>query len=133
MTASAPRYDPRLLEAIAALDEPGMPIAETVRRVGLVAERLDLTRPSYVHVRRYVVEHRRREAAARARRHEIREILVEAYWDATLNRRFVDPYEIAARITEARAREQLLAPANPPRGSEPQTRSGVGVRSSQPP
>ena len=75
-------------------------MAETVRRLGLVAEELGAPRPSYVHMRRYVAEHREREAAARARRQAIREILVEAYWDATLGK-LVDAYELADRLREA--------------------------------
>src|SRR5919201_2276203 len=132
MPACAPRYEPRLVEAIIAVDEPTLPIAETVRRVGVVAERLGLTRPSYVHVRRYVVEHRQREEAARARRREIRGILGEASWDGTLNRRVVNAYELTADIGEALAREQLRAPPKPASGSEPQARVRVGVRSSPP-
>jgi hypothetical protein len=101
LTSSAPRYDARLVRAIARLDDPSLPIAETVRRLGLVAEELGVPRPSYVHMRRYVAEHREREAAARARRQAIREILFEAYWDATTGRRFVDAYELAERLKNA--------------------------------
>lgn len=60
-----------------------------------------MPRPSYVHMRRYVVEHRDRLAAERARREAIRAILFEAYWDATTGRRFVDAYELADRIRHA--------------------------------
>ena len=100
MTASAPRYDPRLVRAIARVDDPSLPIAETVRRLGLVAEELGVPRPSYVHMRRYVVEHREREEAARARRQAVREILFEAYWDATMGK-LVNAYEVADRLREA--------------------------------
>ena len=90
-----------------AVDDTTLPVAETARRVGAVADALGLTRPSYVHVRRYVVAHRQREAAARARRRAIREILVETYVDATTGRRFVDAYELADRLAEANARATL--------------------------
>lgn len=41
------------------LDKPGVPIAETCRRVGQEAERLGLTRPSYERIRELVHEARR--------------------------------------------------------------------------
>jgi hypothetical protein len=48
---AAPRIDPRLLAALARLDKPGRPIADTHRRLGSTAERLGLPRPSYEQVR----------------------------------------------------------------------------------
>ena len=60
MTASAPRTDVRLVAAIERLDDDDACIAETNRRVGLVAEALGLPRPSYEQVRRIVHEARRR-------------------------------------------------------------------------
>jgi hypothetical protein len=65
VVAAAPRYDPRLRRALAALDDRTIPIAETCRRLGAVAEALGVPRPSYVHVRRLVHAERRRRAAAR--------------------------------------------------------------------
>jgi len=62
----APRISPRLLEAIARLDDPGLPIAEICRRVGSEAEHLRLTRPSYERVR--VLVHALRAARRRSRR-----------------------------------------------------------------
>lgn len=56
MTAAAPRIDSRLVAAIARLDRPTRPIAETHRRVGRVAEYLELARPSYEQVRVLVHE-----------------------------------------------------------------------------
>lgn len=70
---AAPRYHPKLLELIAALDDDAQPIAETCRRAGNVAEELGLSRPSYVHVRRIVVA----ERAAKRRRRALREPLVD--------------------------------------------------------
>ena len=95
MPASAPRYDPRILAAARELDDPEQPIAETCRRVGARAERLGLPRPSYVHLRRYIVEER-------ARRGAVREIIAEAYLDA-MRSRVVDGYEILEQIREARS------------------------------
>jgi len=69
----APRYHPKLLALIAALDDDAQPIAETCRRAGDAAERLGLSRPSYVHVRRIVLA----ERAANRRRKELREPLVD--------------------------------------------------------
>jgi hypothetical protein len=51
MLSFAPRISPRLLEAMARLDDPRIPIAETCRRLGSEAERLRLPRPSYERVR----------------------------------------------------------------------------------
>ena len=71
MTRSAPRYDRRLVDAVARFDDRREPIAETVRRLAALAETLDLARPSYAHLRRYVKRHRLAED-------ELREILVDA-------------------------------------------------------
>lgn len=60
MTVLSPRVDRRLLDAAEALDDPREPYAETWRRVGAVAERLDLTRPGYDSIRRAFRGHRRR-------------------------------------------------------------------------
>jgi hypothetical protein len=51
MLHAAPRIDPRLLAALARIDAPGRSIADTHRRLGRVAERLGLPRPSYEQVR----------------------------------------------------------------------------------
>ena len=50
----------RLVAAIARLDDPTLPIAETNRRLGMVAEGLGLIRPSYQQVRVIVHELRSR-------------------------------------------------------------------------
>jgi hypothetical protein len=60
--ASAPRYDAKLLAALRRIDDALQPIAETCRRLGVVAEGLGLPRPSYVHVRRLVKAERERRA-----------------------------------------------------------------------
>jgi hypothetical protein len=57
---SAPRIDVRLIAAAERLDERGIPIAETNRRVGALAEALGLTRPSYEQLRQAIHEARRR-------------------------------------------------------------------------
>jgi hypothetical protein len=96
----APRYDPRILDAIRALDDRSESMAEISRRVGATAAQLGLPKPSYVHLRRLIVAHREEEDAERARRDEIRHILSDAYLD--LNRgRVVNAYDIADRIREA--------------------------------
>jgi hypothetical protein len=51
VVAQAPRIDKRLVGALARLDDRSVPIAETNRRVGLVAEGLGLKRPSYQQAR----------------------------------------------------------------------------------
>jgi hypothetical protein len=63
MLRFAPRLSPRLLEAIARLDDPSLPIAEVCRRVGGEAAEVGLPRPSYERIR--VLVH----ALRSARRH----------------------------------------------------------------
>ena len=58
--AFAPRIDSRLVAAAERLDSPTTPIAETNRRVGLVAAELGLIRPSYERVRTIVTLARQR-------------------------------------------------------------------------
>jgi hypothetical protein len=57
--AFAPRISPRLLQALARLDDRRLPIAEINRRLGAEAERLGLRRPSYQRVRELVHQLRR--------------------------------------------------------------------------
>ncbi len=54
MLAFAPRLEPRLLDEIERLAERRLPIAELNRRVGAVAARMGLFRPSYERVRSLV-------------------------------------------------------------------------------
>lgn len=56
----APRLHPRLFAAIVRLDDATVRIAETHRRVGELAERYGLPRPSYERVR-MIVHRARRE------------------------------------------------------------------------
>jgi hypothetical protein len=58
--AAAPRISPRLVAAIAKLDKPGRPIADTHRSVGEIAELIGLYRPSHQQVRVIVHELRAR-------------------------------------------------------------------------
>jgi hypothetical protein len=84
-----------LLEAVHRLDDRAVPVAETCRRVGAAAERLGVPRPSYVHLRRIILEHRRQQD-------ELRAIARDVYRDAA--RGFVvDAYEIAERVRDARS------------------------------
>jgi hypothetical protein len=50
----APRIDARLVAAAERLDSSTTPIAETNRRVGVVAAELGLVRPSYEQIRSVV-------------------------------------------------------------------------------
>ncbi len=102
MVEIAPRYDPRIIDAIRALDDRGEPLAEIARRVGRVAAEYGLPKPSYVHLRRYIVEFREEEDAERRRNEEIRKALIDAYWDATYSKR-IDPWSVEERIREAGA------------------------------
>lgn len=100
MLEIAPRYDARIVDAVRALDDRTESMAEISRRVGIAAAQLGLPKPSYVHLRRYIVAHREEEDAERARRDEIRKILWDAYYDF-MQSRVVDAYEVADRIREA--------------------------------
>jgi predicted NAD-dependent protein-ADP-ribosyltransferase YbiA (DUF1768 family) len=100
---AAPRYDPRLVDAIRALDEPGESIAQLWRRVGAVADVLRLTRPSYVHLRRLVHVERALRRDERERRAAIRRILLDA-GGRVLVGRFVDAYEVAEAVDDVRRR-----------------------------
>ena len=95
MVASAPRYSPRLLAAARRLDDRTVPLAETCRRVGTAAERLGLPRPSYVHLRRIILEERRRQD-------ELRAIAGDVLRDAARGLA-VDPIEVAERIRDVRS------------------------------
>jgi len=75
-------------------------MAEISRRVGAAAAELGLPKPSYVHLRRYIVAHREEEDAERARRDEIRRILYDTYYDF-MRSRVVNAYDVADRIREA--------------------------------
>ena len=60
MPPSAPRIDVRLVAAAERLDDPFVRMAETYRKVGLVADALGLTRPSYEQIRTIIKAARRR-------------------------------------------------------------------------
>lgn len=66
MPAAAPRIDSRVVAALALLDDRSVPIAEVNRRVGTIAHRLGLTKPSYEQVRVLVHALRLRRGAATA-------------------------------------------------------------------
>ena len=65
LTITGPRIDERLVAALAKLDDPTLPIAETNRRLGVVAEGLGLIRPSYQQVRVIVHELRSQKRSSR--------------------------------------------------------------------
>jgi hypothetical protein len=65
LTRCGPRIDERLVAALARLDDPTLPIAETNRRLGVVAEGLGLIRPSYQQVRVIVHELRSEKQSSR--------------------------------------------------------------------
>ncbi len=75
-------------------------MAEISRRVGVAAAQLGLPKPSYVHLRRSIISHREQEDAECARRDEIRQILLDAYYDF-MQSRVIDTYDVADRIREA--------------------------------
>jgi hypothetical protein len=88
----APRYNRRIFDLVRALDDRGESIAEICRRVGREAERLGLTRPSYVHLRRVIQAERQRED-------EIREIVDRTARKLVRGLR-VDPCEVAERLRD---------------------------------
>jgi hypothetical protein len=99
----APRYEERLVEAIEALDDRSVPIAEVNRRVGRVAATLGVYRPSYPHVRRIVHELRELEDEDRARREAVRAMAAGAIADLAAGR-VPNMYVHEARARRRRAR-----------------------------
>ena len=75
-------------------------MAEISRRVGAVAERLGLPRPSYVHLRTVIHEERERQDFERARQEELRAIAADVATDLVLGLK-VDAYEVADRVRDA--------------------------------
>jgi hypothetical protein len=62
---SSPRIDRRLVQVLPVLDDPSLPVAETHRRLGAVADSLEVPRPNYESVRRLVRAHRSLPPSAR--------------------------------------------------------------------
>ena len=75
VTRQAPRIDRRLV-ALRRLDDPSLPIAETVRRAGVMANELGLARPSYEQIRVLVHAERRQAQTRRARRELVCDVYV---------------------------------------------------------
>jgi hypothetical protein len=98
--ALAPRYDRRIHEAVRALDDRSESMAEVARRVGAAAAQWGLYKPSYVHLRRFIVALREEDDAERARREEILRILGDVYLDMYRGR-LVNAYDVAGRIQDA--------------------------------
>jgi hypothetical protein len=113
MVPCAPRYRASIVEAIDALDDGRMPVAELCRRVGALAERLGLLRPSYVHLRRYALAQRARAKAEARRRAELRAIASGTAERMVLGLR-VDAYEVAEQVAVARGRYELVAQSHKP-------------------
>jgi hypothetical protein len=67
VTSCAPRIDPRLVAAVERLDDEALSLAEVCRRVGRVADALELTRPSYEQLRVLIRLHRGRALPPDAR------------------------------------------------------------------
>jgi hypothetical protein len=88
--AFAPRLDPRLHRALARIDDPSRPTAETYRRLAGHARTLGLFRPSYEHVRRLVQIIRRLRDLQRAQRRETALVLFEAAYNLQPPSAFVD-------------------------------------------
>ncbi|MGH3072425.1 MAG: hypothetical protein ACRDNB_09200 [Gaiellaceae bacterium] len=115
--ASSRATRPRLRELVAALDNDG-PTAETWRLVAETAATLSLPRPSYPHVRRLVLDERRRRRASR----ELREVIKEAATAVAAGRAPSYDYTLG-RLLDAQA---ALA-AEEARVSETQGFSGSGA------
>ncbi|HEY7197238.1 MAG TPA: hypothetical protein VH306_08625 [Gaiellaceae bacterium] len=72
MVPLSPRTDSRVVAAIERLDRTAVPIAETWRRAGVVADSLGLIRPSYQQVRLIV-----HDARGRGRRPTAGDVLLD--------------------------------------------------------
>jgi hypothetical protein len=100
MTATSPRLDRRLRQAVTSLDDGTSPYAETWRKVGLTAEELGLPRPGYDTIRLLVRDHRRRRA-------EIRRLLEPVVGDLLQGR--VSAWDLQ-RVIEARTLMRMGEP-----------------------
>ena len=100
MVPLAPRYDPRVIETVRALDDRREPIAEINRRVGVAVVKLGLIKPSYVHIRRLVLAERERQDADRRRREAVREVVADIT-AKVLAGRVPTVYEILDRLEDA--------------------------------
>jgi hypothetical protein len=100
---AAPRYDPRLLDAVEVLDDDSQPMAETCRRVAAYAEALGLSRPSYSHLRGFVLELRVEREQERARKQAVRRALRDAGITLATGR-MPDAYGLAERVERETAR-----------------------------
>jgi hypothetical protein len=96
MVRIAPRYDPTILALARRLDDRREPIAEIVRRVAREAESRGLTRPSYVHLRRLILDERWRQDEIAAARSQIASDL--------MTYRVPDLLGAAERLRDARSR-----------------------------
>ena len=92
MPVASPRLDRRLLQAARKVDRADQSMAETWRKVGRIAWKLDLPRPSYETIRIIVREHRRRRA-------EVHELLQPVLADLIQGR--VSPWDVARAIEAA--------------------------------
>ena len=94
---------PRILDAIRRLDTREESLAEVCRRIGDAAWELDAPRPSYVHLRRLLLEKRAREDAARERRRALMKLASDIERDLRRGR-VVNAYEVAERVAEVKER-----------------------------
>jgi hypothetical protein len=99
MTATSPRLDPRLRRAASRLDDARQPVAETWRKVGLLAEELCVPRPGYDTIRLIVRSHRRR----RSEIHELLEPVVADFLQGRVSAWDVERVIEAARLARAEA------------------------------
>lgn len=86
MYAAAPRVERALVDALARLDDPSLPIAETYRRSREEAAKLGVPRPSYELVRVLVNEARRERERRRANRATLLRVLFYQLPPDALNR-----------------------------------------------
>jgi hypothetical protein len=89
MPVASPRLDRRLLLAAKKVDRADESMAETWRKVGRIAWKLGLPRPSYETIRIVVREHRRRRA-------EVHELLQPVLADLIQGR--VSAWDVARAI-----------------------------------
>jgi hypothetical protein len=103
MVSLAPRYDIRIVDAVRALDDPALPIAEICRRVGAAAGALGLPRPSYSHLRRVVHAEREHARTELERREAVRALVEDAAADVLMGR-IPNPEYYARRLAAVRSR-----------------------------
>jgi hypothetical protein len=98
---SARRYDPIVFELIRELDDPTTSMAETCRRVAERAQELGFTRPSLVHLRRFVRIERDIRAEQKRREEALADVVRDVAVQVAVVGRVPEPHWVIERVEKA--------------------------------